>query len=458
MLIYRLKRAKRATIREMSILNNIFGFGKKETVNPDLRFGRYSDSYKNDEKYDDWDRSLQLFEQGKHMDSYTKFLDYLSDEREGNVKYWFENRVLHFEIFQGSKRIIGLADHRKLRAESKIARVKVSNIGMLRRLLEKNFNLKYTRFAFDHDQNLTMVFTSNILDNSPYKLYYALKELATNSDKQDDILIEEFDHLEPIDNQHIIPLDETVVRTKYKYLKSTIEDAFDEIDNGRLNVTHYPGGASYLLLDAALKIDYLVKPEGFTMELIEKINRLFFSKEFSDPHQKNNKLRKELKLLLERGYEDFKEECYEVISTFGITNPTGHEQLANFVDAELGNMQWYQENKHHKVALAIPGYIVGYLLFSYSLPEPDRAYLHLYMQIMENGYFEKLGYELPYRTNSKLNKSAIKDKILQIKKQYSNQYGKAIPNVKSLNFDNDLDFSRSYLMMLRHLDMSKTGG
>ncbi len=442
----------------MSILNSIFGFGKKETQQPDLRFGRYSDSYKNDEKYDDWDRSLKLFENKSYIESYKAFFDYLSDDREKNVQYTEEEGKLYFELFQGSKRIIGIADHRKLRAESKIARVKESNIGLLRRLLEKNFNLKYTRFALDEDQNLTMIFTTNVLDNSPYKLYYALKELATNSDKQDDILLEEFEHLDPIDNQHIVPLSGNICRLKYEYAQNSIRNVFREIDEGKLNITHYPGGASYLLLDVALRIDYLVKPEGVTMETVEKINRLFFSKEMRDPHHKNNSIRKELKHLLERSYEDFEEECYEVISTFGITSPAGHEQLANFVDAELGNMQWYKDNNHHAVAKAIPGYIVGYLLFNYSLPEPDRAFLHLYMQIMEYEYFENLGYHLPFRSKGALNKSAIKDKILQIKKQYKGQYSRINPNLKELKFTSELDFAQTYLLMLKSLDMAKIPG
>ncbi len=439
----------------MSILNTIFGFGKPDLKQPDLRFGRYSDSYKNDEKYDAWDAAIRNFEEGAYLSSYENFLDYLSDEREGNVKYWYENQKLHFEVFQGSKKITGVADTVKLRAESKIVRVEESNVGLLRRLLEKNFGLKYTRFALDADKNLTMVFTTSVLDNSPYKFYYALKELATNSDKQDDILVDEFDHLEAIDTAHIIPLASEVVDKKFEFLQKSILSVFKEIDEGKLNMNHYPGGASYLLLDLALKIDYLIKPEGAIMEGVEKINRLFFSNEIPDAHRKNDQIRREFKKLLQRSKEEFVEECYEVISTFGITSPAGHEQLSNLIDNELSNMDWYKANGHEKVALSIPGYIVGYLLFSYSLPEPDRALLHLYYQIMEWDYFKSLGFQLAYRENGKLNKSAIANKITEIKKKYKHQYSRVNPDLKSLRYDNDLVFAKSFLLMIKKLDMSK---
>ena len=44
-----------------------------------------------------------------------------------------------------------------------------------------------------------------------------------------------------------------------------------EVDDGKLNPIQYPGGITYLLLDAIYKLDFLVRPEGQTMETIERI-------------------------------------------------------------------------------------------------------------------------------------------------------------------------------------------
>ena len=40
-------------------------------------------------------------------------------------------------------------------------------------------------------------------------------------------------------------------------------------------------------------------------------------------------------------------------------------------------------------AMAIPGYIVGYCLFNYAIPKPDKDFFFLYYQIMYGTFFEK---------------------------------------------------------------------
>ena len=64
-------------------------------------------------------------------------------------------------------------------------------------------------------------------------------------------------------------------------------------------------------------------------------------------------------------------EMYEVSATFGITGPIDHPKLAILIDQELPNMKWYHEHGHEKIALAIPGFIVGRSLFNFALPKPE---------------------------------------------------------------------------------------
>ena len=80
----------------------------------------------------------------------------------------------------------------KLRCSARIAKGEQLNVGLLRRLIEHNYGLKYSRYALDAEGYITIVFDTFLLDGSPYKLYYALKEIATHADKQDDLLISEF--------------------------------------------------------------------------------------------------------------------------------------------------------------------------------------------------------------------------------------------------------------------------
>ena len=91
------------------------------------------------------------------------------------------------------KKAVGKANIEKVTIEAKIAKTDTLNIGFMRRLLERNFQLRYSRFALDEENNITIRFDTSVLDGSPYKLYYALKELTTNADKLDDLLIDDLD-------------------------------------------------------------------------------------------------------------------------------------------------------------------------------------------------------------------------------------------------------------------------
>src|SRR5205823_12496594 len=112
-----------------------------------------------------------------------------------------------FELFQGSKIVRGEYNDQFLKAEVTLARMPKPSTPVMRRLLEMNFNLFYSRFAMDNDR-LNMRFDSDMSTATPNKLYYGLKELATKADKQDDLLVQNFSVLEKADIEHVEPLPE----------------------------------------------------------------------------------------------------------------------------------------------------------------------------------------------------------------------------------------------------------
>ena len=438
------------------VFKKIFRSSKSRPEVPKISFGRFSDSYKEDEKYDAWDRSLEIYEEGKYLESFRMFLLYLLDDQQNNVIIDdSEDGKLIFEIFQGSKKIRGYADENKVKAEAKIATAKELKIGFLRRLMELNFGLQYSRYAIDDDNNITMVFDTYMLDGSPYKLYYALKELAVNADKQDDILLNEFKVLRSINTGHLRDIDEHIKIIKFKFLQNSINSSLEELDTTKLNLDKYPGGVSYLLLDTVYKLDYLVKPEGFIMDIFESIHREYFRNDNKSPQLKNRKIVKQLKKVLARNKQEFFDELYGVKSTFGITAPTTHDRLVNFINGEIENMDWYEKNKYSRIALAVPGYIVGYCLFNYALPGPDKAFLHLYYNILEQPYFNNLGFSYDYVKEGSLNKSGILMEIDRIVKRFRKEYPKLKANKKNLNFKNKLKFARSFLLMIRDFDLER---
>lgn len=439
---------------DMSLISKIFG-KRNQHEDPKIMFGRYSDSYKSDDKYESWDQAIAAFEKKAYKECYLKFFEYLRDDQTNNVNITNQNEKVSFELFQGSKKIVGEIANDKIIAEAKIALSEENEIGVLRKLIEMNFNLKYCRYALDRDENITIVFNSYFMDCSPYKLYYALKEISTHADKQDDILMSEFDSLEEVNTGHIRKIADQEIRIKYDFLMKRLNEVLDRFENGKLNKIKYPGGKSFDLLDVVYKLDFLLKPEGVTMQTFENIHKEFFKQNSVSAHQKNEFIVKNLKELIKTPYEEFAEEIYEVLSTFGVTSPTSFDQYKNFASGELENFNWYVENQYDIVARAIPSYIVGYSLFNYSLPKPLSELMHLFYVITEQEFFNDLGFNYDYTENEKINKSRIKAKLKSIKNDNKANYPKFNPKIDQIDFSSMTSFATSFLKMTLTLNMEK---
>lgn len=442
----------------MGLFDRLFRSSNTSASNAslDIKFGRYTDSYKTPLNYQAWEQSLALFEEQKYLDAYRAFFQYLRDEREDNVRWWTDNGVLRFEFFQGSKKITGFANDNKFQAESKIAFSEALNVGFMRRLIERNFILQFSRFALDPQNHLIILFDTPRVDASPHKLYMALRELATNADKQDDLLLDEFKMLQAVEADHLqeIPLLEK--EAKYHFIQESIQTTLREIQEGPLNREQYPGAVAYLLLNLVFKLDYLVKPEGYMMEELERIQRQYFTKDNKSNIDKNLLLAKDLQKLSERPKEEFFKEMYRVRSTFGITTPVTHDKLVALIDTELPQMDWYCDNGYQSVALAITGYIVSSGLFNYALPKPDRDLLHLYMQIMEGAYFRALGFKNDFiDTASGLpNRRSIRRAVEDIVEENRDQFPRFNPRLGEVDFSSLPKFCRTYLLMVKGLEFA----
>jgi hypothetical protein len=431
-------------------------FSKKNSISlPRIQFGRFSDAYKDKDKYDAWDLALEQYENQEYLESYKSFFNYLSDESAENVSYEVHGDNLHFTFYQGSKKIEGVAGKTTITAEAKIAKTEKLHIGFLRRLLEENYQMRYSRYALDDNNNITAIFTSHIIDGSPYKLYYGLKELATYADKKDDILISEFETLKPINNGHIRHIDDNEKTIKYEFKNNQIIKSFSIIDNSKLNIDHYPGAESYVYLSLIYKLDYLLKPEGNTMEIIDNIHNLYFQNKEKKPDQKNRIIKKEIKQIKQISYKDFGHEIYDVKSTFGITQPSGLQRIQEFIDSEIKNMDWYYHNDHIDFALSIPTYIVGYSLFNYSMPSPMRDLFNLYYQIVEYEFFEAIGIDGKYQSIKGLNISGIKKEIKSIASTHSEEYPNMKIDLKQIRFNDMCAFCRTYLVMIKNLNFQR---
>ena len=200
----------------MGIWDNIFGGKAKQTQLPlfETEFGRFTDANKTKSQYEAWDKSVSHFENRDYQAALEEFIHYIQNFSGNNI---IKENNSSYIIFQGSKSILLSTKNGQLSASCKVATTDQLHIGFMRRLLDLNYELKYVRYALTPDNVVTLLFETSLEDASPYKLYFALKELAIHADKQDDLLIHEFEFLKPIHSGKIEIPEQEELNQKFQF-------------------------------------------------------------------------------------------------------------------------------------------------------------------------------------------------------------------------------------------------
>jgi hypothetical protein len=337
-------------------------------------------------------------------------------------------------------------------AQSTLAEFEKTGVSFMRRLMEMNYQLYYTRFAIT-DNKVVMKFNSSVVDGSPRKLYFALKELATRADKQDDLLTSDFPLLKPSE-RFINTLSEKELDLKFKYFQKWIGDALTKI--GQLNEETFSGGISYLLLNLLYKIDYMITPEGKLLNDLEKLSFQYFERNNKPFEEKNRVMKDGFQKILETLRDKFGNDIYSTVSTFGIANPANHQAVIDTCTSNLGNVKWYMENNHEDIAVSIYEYIVGYCLFSYGLAKPMiQIFDMLYNILNQDFYIEAKRAEKYYDEQAKkLDDTLIKNKLGEIIKNGTEQFPELAIKIENLKFDTLPNFLRTIFAGIQTLNFN----
>jgi len=426
------------------MLGKLFGwFSKKDTAAPDIRFGRYSDNNKTVLKIARWSEAEKLFKENKILESLDAFFDYLKDEEEDNVIHERTGPEGKFELFQGSKIVRGEYNAQHLKAEVTLARMPKPSTPVMRRLLEMNFNLFYSRFAMDEDR-LNMRFDSDLDTATPNKLYYGLKELATKADKQDDLLVQNFSVLEQTDVEHVEPLSEEERVIKYNFMQEWITETLEQVKN--LDSDKFAGGIAYLLLALVYKIDYLIAPEGPIMNELEAIPDIYFKKDNRPTAEKNYEMIEALQKLKAKTPEQVYPFLFRSKHTFAIVTPQNYKTIVEAIKGSHQNMIWYRDNGYPNVANKIIEYGFSYCQYSYSLPRPLSELFRLFMQVNHGPFFRALGFaeNLFDPEKKEFDKDEITEDIVNIVNFWRSKYPKLQFETEALRFDSLLNFNYSF--------------
>ncbi|MGE5521739.1 MAG: hypothetical protein ACM3VS_17580 [Candidatus Dadabacteria bacterium] len=437
------------------MLEKIFSRTKKkpeEEADPSIQFGRYSDNNKSLAKIEKWNEAESLFKEKKFYESIAAFFDYLKDDALENVQHSAGDKKGEFIFSQGSKIIRGFYDENKMQAEVFLASMPSPSVPVMRRLLEMNFNLYYTRYALA-DNKISMLFDSDIQTANPSKLYYGLKELATKADKQDDLLVQDFTTLQPVDTEHIIDIPDAEKEVKLVYMKKWIKEALELVET--IDADKYSGGIAYVLLALAYRIDFLLQPEGKLLLELEKIVEIYFRKDDRLVTQKNMDMIDCFQKFAEKDKEEVYPYLFRSKYTFSIVTPQNYKTIADAIYNANQNIAWYKEHKYPKIAAQISEYGFSYCQYSYSLPRPVTELFQLFMMANYPDFFAALGYkdEFYNMENGTYNKELINERIQAIVERWKEKYPEFNFNTEKLKYDNQVSFNQTFTTEVEYLNL-----
>lgn len=355
-----------------------------------IRFGRYSDNNKSFTKMASWYAAEDRFKEKAYPEMFAALFDYISDEEEGNTIFRPDGRRFTFELIQGSKKVYGECDGEHIVARAPIAVMEQPSNAVMRRLLDLNYSLYYTRCALDDKNTLCMIFDSSVATASPSKLYYGLRELAKFADRQDDLLVADFTTLKATDIDHIQPLPSSELEVKYTYFRKWVQEILNRVDE--LNADSFSGAIAYALLTLLYRIEFLTVPEAKLMADLEAVSKLYWHKKDEIAIVERNAMMKEgIRKLLDITREEFAEGVYRSKGTFAIVAEAPMDKIKENVQSANKDALWYVDNKYPDLALIINEYGMVYNQFLYSMPKVLTDLTTIYMAVLHVDYFRDLG-------------------------------------------------------------------
>lgn len=421
------------------------------------QFGRGINAEIHPDEPDLYNTSMDAFEAGEVLEAYDTFLQSLQTFRNGkpndNITIERGEDALTFVLTQGSLIVNGRVTGRVFEARALIADASRTNVAVKRRLIERNYQLTYVRYAI-HDDKLYLKLYLDNTTMSPQKVFYPLRELALNGDYEKEFIVSEFDGASLLETDHVTSLDEAEKRLKYDVLKRWVAACKETIRH--LPANDNAGMIAFTYLTLLMQVDYLIVPRHKTgREIMRHVND-YFADDEKGVDEKNRELENFVASLGELEYERFASELYPLVQTFSPMERASHEEIATFIEETFTKVRWYKSNRYSRVIMTIYRYIPLYLLFNFGVHPSLQALLHLIVEIHHGDYFAELGFTPLYDPQSnRFDRRTILARIGRCIRPYQDQFPQLEEFSSNLNFADLEKFSYSYLLQLKHLDYSE---
>ena len=420
-------------------------------------FGRSINAQLHPNEHQLFNQAVESFRDGKIVEAYELYLRSLENFDSGqpnkNVTIHYEDKKLHFKLYQGSAVVYGVVTDKTFEAHTVITSRVLMDVAAKRHILERNEQLTYVRY-YTHGNYLQLKVYLDNTTMTPQKIFYPLRELALNADYEKEYLHYQFKQSQLTEVEHLQEIDEAELQIKYDAMQKWIADCQKELT--QLPSNDNISTVSFTLLSLLFQIDYLLVPHKDIMqEIFEKINSFFTSDERL-VEQKNDELLSFVQKLQKLEYEEFATSFYKAQYTFSPMEHTTSEELNQFIEASLEKFRWFRQHRYEHVATTISRYIPLYILYNYGIHPSYRSLLHLLVEIHHSDFFLSLGYKALYNAQEKrFNKDAIITAINEAIEPYQEQFIHLETFGKTLNYTTLEEFSHSFYLHLKNLNYTE---
>jgi hypothetical protein len=211
-----------------------------------------------------WEKTMQLYEQGKFKDSVLSVIDYAN----AGIRKKFGNPEQSiFRIPHGSAQLLLSLENDTFFVEAPFLKLPEAKIPLMRRITEINFGTLSIAQIILKEDDLYFTFSCPLELCYPYKVYEVLREICSNADYFDDEFVDQFGALrtaEPI----VFPMDASKADLAFNKLKQYLAETEQYI--AFFESKRMEGYMWDLCMIQFRKIEYYMCPQGKLRNDLEK--------------------------------------------------------------------------------------------------------------------------------------------------------------------------------------------
>lgn len=435
-------------------------FKKKETNQTEtaavVRFGRFAEPFETDELYSLRTSADDLYKEGRMLEAYVTYFNYMSAKGGPAVKLAFNEEIqtLRFEIIQGSKIVVGFITPQDIIVKADVAEFSEINVALMRFLLNQNAELAYSKFAID-ENTIFLKQSCPIKDMSPNTFNNMLAETAIAADSVDDVLVKEFSFLKPVNVQYVVNLPQNEIDAKLKFIRSQISFCNETVES-----TNDENTRTYIILSCVFKLLWLVSPEGILLDELRKIQDIYaenFDAEQNNSPEINFKMLQALDNLSKQSDDELRAGLYTVCAVFPELSYVPFSDTAQAVETLLQLPQACINSRRDDLAGVMCEYIAGLICVRQGMNPVAYEMITIFWRTLYSDYFYQLGFKEMFYNQTAQKLSAVK--ISQETEKVVRKCQRIFPtmhfNTANLDYGSLDDFAFSFLREFSMLNIAE---